>query len=142
MSADTSDISSVLKTPRRCRNPASARKWAISSGSSPVRERPVQVERTAVPVAELHRSRRVDGHAVDQRPEDDPPVEEVPEVSAVHPERAPRQQRHRRLPVLDDLGEGPRRRSAPQRALPTFRRRDGAPSTRASVQIAGVGGDR
>ena len=69
------------------------------------RERAVQVERGSVAVLERHRAAGVHRPLVDQRAQHHPPVEEVAEVAADHAQRARGQERHRRLQVVDDVGD-------------------------------------
>ena len=105
MSADTCAISSVVNTLVRWRKPASPRKWPVRPGRRrPLNER-CEVERAAVTVGECDVTRGVHGAGIDQRAEDDPPVEEVVDVTDRHVERSGREERHRRPPVVDDVGD-------------------------------------
>ena len=69
------------------------------------RERAGEVERRPVAILERHRAARVHRPVVDQRAQHHPPVEEVAEVAARHPQRAAGEERHRRLQVVDDIGD-------------------------------------
>ena len=69
------------------------------------RERALEVERAAVTVGERDITRGVHGAGIEQRAEDDPPVEEVVDVTARHVERCGGEERHRRPAVVDDVGD-------------------------------------
>ena len=68
-------------------------------------ERAVEVERCAVAIAEVDVAAGVHRAGVDERPQHDPPVEEVAEVAARHLEPATGEERHRRLQIVDDVGD-------------------------------------
>ena len=68
-------------------------------------ERALKVERAAVTVGECDVTRGMNGADIEQGAEDDPPVEEVVDVTSGHVERCGREERHRRPAVVDDVGD-------------------------------------
>ena len=68
-------------------------------------ERAVQIERRAGAVVEVDRTSCVHRARVDERAQHDPPVEEVAEVAAQHVEPSAGEERHRRLEIVDDVGD-------------------------------------
>ena len=84
MSAEIASIVVGSNQPRRCRNPASARKCAMSSSSSSGVNARWRSSGDAVAIAEVDGAARVRRTRVDQRAQHDPPVEEVAEVAARH----------------------------------------------------------
>ncbi len=69
------------------------------------RERVPEIEGVAVAVAEVDRATRVHGTGVQQRPQDDPPVEEVLEPAARQVEVAAAEKSDRRADVVHQVGD-------------------------------------